>query len=87
MTSHEEGHGRPESGPPGGLVEVVARWEGSGGHWRVTAIRDDWIEIALLTCDGGEQVSRVSALRTSVLHDYLAGRSSSEQEATHRAPG
>ncbi|WP_148616082.1 hypothetical protein [Nocardioides rubriscoriae] len=87
MTTHGEGHGRPESGPPGGLVEVLTRWERSGGHWRVTAFRDDWIEIALLTCGSNEQVSRLSGLRTSVLHDYLAGRTSSEEDPTPRSPG
>lgn len=77
MTVHEEGHGRPESDPPGGLVEVLTRWERSGGHWKVLNINDDWIDIGLLTCDGGEQMSRVSSARTAVLRSFLAGRSSS----------
>lgn len=34
VSTHEEGHGRPESGPPGGLVEVCRRWEQAGGHWK-----------------------------------------------------
>ena len=34
-STHGEGHGRPESGPPGGLVEVLTGWEESGGHWKV----------------------------------------------------
>ena len=77
MTVHEEGHGRPESDPPGGLVEVLTRWERSGGHWKVLNINDNWIDIGLLTCDGGEQMSRVSGARTAVLRSFLAGRSSS----------
>lgn len=74
---HGEGHGPPESGPPGGLVEVLARWERSGGHWQVVHATEDWVSIALLTCDGGEEMSRLRGARTSVLHDYLRGRTSS----------
>lgn len=77
MTSQGEGHSRPESGPPGGLVQVLRRWEDSGGQWRVLEAREDWIDIALVSCDG-EQMSRVSSARTSVLTSYLAGRTSSE---------
>lgn len=73
---HHEGHSRPESGPPGGLVQVLERWESSGGHWRVLEAREDWIDIALVACDG-EQMSRVSSARTSVLASYLGGRTSS----------
>jgi hypothetical protein len=77
MSTHSEGHGPPEVGPPGGLVEVLARWEGSGGHWKVLGSRPEWIEIGLFACDGAEQMSLVSGARTTVLHAYLDGRSSS----------
>ncbi|WP_445258144.1 hypothetical protein [Nocardioides aurantiacus] len=77
MNTHGEGHGPPESGPPGGLVEVLARWENSGGHWKVLNETAGWIDIGLFTCDGGEQMSRVSGARTTVLHSYLQGRTSS----------
>lgn len=77
MSMHDEGHGRPESGPPGGLVEVLSRWEDSGGHWKVLHSTAGWIDIGFFTCDGGEQVSRVSGPRTTVLHSFLAGRSAS----------
>ena len=77
MTVHGEGHGRPESDPPGGLVEVLTRWERSGGYWQVLNVQDDWIDIGLFTCDGGEQMSRLSGARTSVLRSFLSGRSSS----------
>jgi hypothetical protein len=68
---------RPESDPPGGLVQVLSRWEESGGHWEVLDLSDDWIEIGLLSCDGSEQMGRVSGARTSVLRHYLGGRTSS----------
>lgn len=77
MTVHGEGHGRPEADPPGGLVEVLTRWERSGGHWQVLNVDDDWIDIGLFRCDGGEQMSRVSGARTSVLRSFLSGRRSS----------
>ena len=72
-----EGHGLPESGPPGGLVEVLMRWEGSGGHWEVLGSSEEWIDIGLLDGGTGEQTTRVRGARTSVLHGYLAGRTSS----------
>ena len=77
MSNDRGGQGRPESGPPGGLVEVLCRWADSGGHWKVLRSSADWIDIGLYTCDGGEQMSRVSGARTSALRSYLAGRSSS----------
>lgn len=68
-----EGHSRPETGPPGGLVSVLERWEAAGGHWEVLVQREEWIEVALVSCDG-EQMSRVSSPRTSVLRSYLDDR-------------
>lgn len=72
-----EGHSEPEAGPPGGLVEVLTRWENSGGHWKVLSLSDSWVEIGLLTCDGSEQMSHLSGARTSVLRSFLDGRTSS----------
>lgn len=77
MSTHGEGHGPGEAGLPGGLVEVLARWEEAGGHWRVLSSSADWIDIGLLTCDAGEQMSHVSGARTTVLHTYLRDRTSS----------
>lgn len=37
-------------------VEVLRRWEDSGAHWRVAARWRDTVTIALLRCDGGEEV-------------------------------
>lgn len=79
MTEHNEGHGPSEAGPPGGLVEVLTRWEKSGGRWEVLTSSVGWVEIGLLTCEGAEPMGRVRGARTSVLHDYLGGRTSSAQ--------
>jgi hypothetical protein len=78
-STHGEGHGQPEVGPPGGLVEVLTRWEDSGGHWKVLSSGDDWINFGLFSCDGSEQMSAVSGARTTVLHSYLGGRTSSTE--------
>jgi hypothetical protein len=58
-------------------VEVLGRWESSGGRWQVLGSSPGWIDIGLFTSDGGEQVTRVSGPRTSVLHSFLAGRTAS----------
>lgn len=35
------------------------RWIASGGHWSVVAERESELTVALLTCDGGEEMDRV----------------------------
>lgn len=74
MTSRVEGH----DGPGSDLVDVLERWEASGGHWRVLDAREDRVDIALTSCDG-ELMSRVSGASTTVLLSFLAGRSSSAE--------
>ena len=40
-------------------VDVLRRWEASGAVWRVVARSTAGLDVALLTCDAGEQVGRV----------------------------
>ena len=40
-------------------LDVLRRWEDGGAAWRVLARGPDAIDIALLTCDAGEQVGRL----------------------------
>ena len=40
-------------------VEELRRWEDSGAHWQVVARTPDRLTIALLRCDGGEEVERL----------------------------
>jgi hypothetical protein len=40
------------------FVERLRRWELSGARWQVVARSPDGLEIALLTCDLGEEVDR-----------------------------
>lgn len=79
MNTNQEGHGPAEGGPPGGLVTILARWEDSGGQWEVLSSNAQWMEIGLFTCDGTEQMGRVRGARTSVLRDYLKGRTRSAE--------
>lgn len=60
-------------------MKILTRWENSGGQWEVLSSSAEWIEIGLLTCGGAEPMSRVRGARTSVLRDYLRGRTSSAE--------
>jgi hypothetical protein len=58
-------------------VDVVRRWELSGGHWRVLSDDGCRLTLSLVTCDGGEEMSRVES-EDDDLREYVAGRSASE---------
>lgn len=40
-------------------LERVRRWEDAGGAWAVLSRRAGTLTLALLRCDGGEEVDRV----------------------------
>lgn len=61
-------------GQGGDLIAVLERWESSGGLWRVLSSSEAWVTVGLFSCDGGEQMSRVTG-RTVDLGPFLAGRS------------
>lgn len=81
MGTSPEGHSRPETEPPGGLVALLSRWESRGGHWQVVSETDAWLTIGLMSCDGGEEMSRVTGSRTAVLTAFLGGRTASSSSA------
>jgi hypothetical protein len=54
-------------------VAALERWEGSGAVWRVVQRGGGEVTVALLTCDGGEQVGLLRCEEPSV-RDFLAGR-------------
>lgn len=60
-------------------TEELARWECAGGHWQVVARDADSVTVALLTCDGGEEMSRMTAPAVA-LEGFLAGRTGSAGE-------
>ena len=59
------------------LVGTLERWQQSDAVWRVLARRPDQVTVGLFSCDGGEEVERVSSGDARLL-SYLDGRTSSE---------
>ena len=60
-----------------GLVAAIERWYAAGAAWRVVDRRPDEVTVALLRCDGGEEVERITS-RAPAWVAYLAGRDASE---------
>ena len=60
-------------------VAQLRRWEAAGGRWRVLARDDDAAVVALLTCDAGEEVGRVSGGGPALM-GYLCGRDESDDD-------
>ena len=48
-------------------VERLTRWQGAGGVWRVVAHTPAGLTVALLTCDGGEEMERIVSSEPSFL--------------------
>lgn len=40
-------------------VERLTRWTAAGGRWRVVVRTPTSLTVALLTCDGGEEMERI----------------------------
>lgn len=40
-------------------LDELLRWEGAGGTWQLLDEAQDHVEIALMTCDGGEEMGRL----------------------------
>lgn len=62
------------TGQDGDMIAVLERWESAGGMWRVLTRSEAWVTVGLFSCDGGEQMSRVTG-RTVDLDPFLARRS------------
>lgn len=58
-------------------VDELQRWEDSGAHWRVARRTDRAVTVAMLTCDGGEEVDRFTS-GDPLLLSYIGDRYSSE---------
>jgi hypothetical protein len=55
-------------------VAELQRWQDSGAVWEVVSRRDGRVTVALLRCDGGEEVDRFSSDDPRLLafiHDRL----------------
>ena len=59
------------------LIAVLTRWQEAGAVWQVLAHSGSRATVALLRCDGGEEVERLSTAHPGTLR-FLAGRSSSQ---------
>lgn len=55
------------------LVGTLLRWEESGAVWRVVASSPARVTIALLRCDGGEEVERLTTTHPATLA-FVASR-------------
>jgi hypothetical protein len=60
-------------------LAALRRWEAGGANWRVLGRTVAGLDIALLTCDAGEQVGLISSAEPDVL-SYVGDRSSNEDE-------
>ncbi|OMC41248.1 hypothetical protein A5740_22490 [Mycobacterium sp. GA-1841] len=58
-------------------VADLQRWEDSGAHWRVLTRTADSLTIALLRCDGGEEVDRFTSSDRRLL-DFVGPRAGSD---------
>jgi hypothetical protein len=55
------------------LVGTLLRWEESGAVWRVVSRTPSRVTIALLRCDGGEEVERLTTTNPETL-SFVAAR-------------
>jgi hypothetical protein len=63
--------------PESDAVATLLRWEGSGAVWQVVGRSAGTVTVALLTCDGGQEVERLSSTDPDLLA-YVADRETSE---------
>ena len=59
------------------VVEALRRWERSGAGWQVVGRTARTVTLALLTCDGGQEVERLSSADPALL-SYVADRETSD---------
>jgi hypothetical protein len=59
-------------------LDVLRRWEDGGAAWRVLARGPDAVDIALLTCDAGEQVGRLRSSEPDV-REHIGSRERSDE--------
>ena len=59
-------------------VETLRRWESAGGHWQVLSRNPAGLIVALLRCDGGEEMHRIAS-SDPALTVYIGDRETSVQ--------
>jgi hypothetical protein len=58
-------------------LDALRRWETSGATWQVLTREAGLVDVALLTCDAGEQVGRLRSNDADVLA-YVGDRTRSD---------
>ncbi|MGE0220114.1 hypothetical protein [Mycolicibacterium sp.] len=58
-------------------IAELQRWEDSGAHWRVVGRTATTVTVALVQCDGGEEVGRFTSADAAVLR-FIGDRESDE---------
>jgi len=58
-------------------VAELQRWQDSGAVWEVVSRRGDTVTVALLRCDGGEEMDRFTS-NDSRLLNFIGDRRRSE---------
>jgi hypothetical protein len=59
-------------------VAELRRWQDSGAVWEVISRHGDTVTVALMRCDGGEEVDRFTSDDSRLL-DFISDRKSSEE--------
>jgi hypothetical protein len=60
---------------------VLRRWEESGATWQVRVRTAQRLEVALLSCDAGEEMGRLRSVPPDPeVVAYLSGRNRSDEE-------
>lgn len=74
MNSSDTGAGLAGPNPD---VERLTRWTAAGGRWRVVVRTPASLTVALLTCDGGEEMERIAS-SDSAFVEHVGASSDSE---------
>ena len=59
-------------------IEELRRWEDSGAHWQVVSRTAGTLTVALLRCDGGEEVERFTSADPALLA-FIGARERSDE--------
>lgn len=62
------------------LIGELTRWSDSGAVWRVVYRTSDRAVVALFSCDGGEEMQRMSTVDPAVLR-WIGDRTDNEGSA------
>ena len=65
----------------GADVERLSRWVAAGGGWRVIVRTPSSLTVALLTCDGGEEMDRIVTSDPSVVDRVASLEASTESQS------